>query len=69
MPHVMFWSHRFSLKFICLHAFVCARSEVAITASCADLESFVEGGPTLTTFFFFFKLFLVYEGRGDPNTT
>ena len=31
--------------------------------SCADLESFFRGGPTLTTFFF------VDEGRDHPNTT
>ena len=34
---------------------------------CADPESFVRGGPTLTGFFLFF--FLVDEGREDPNTT
>ena len=32
---------------------------------CADPESFVRGGPTLTTVFFF----LVDEERDDPNTT
>ena len=32
--------------------------------SCADAESFFSGGPTLTTF-----IFLVDEGREDPNTT
>ena len=32
---------------------------------CADSESFVRGGPTLTTFF----IFLVDEGREDPSTT
>ena len=31
--------------------------------SCADPESFVRGGPTLTTFF------RVDEGRDNPNTT
>ena len=31
---------------------------------CADPESFVRGGPTLTTFFF-----SVDEGREDQNTT
>ena len=31
-------------------------------ASCADPESFVRGGPTLT-------MFLVNKGRKDPNTT
>ena len=30
--------------------------------TCADPESFVRGGPTLTTFFKF------DEGRDDPNT-
>ena len=34
--------------------------------TCADPESIVRGGPTLTRFFFFF---LVDEGREDPNTT
>ena len=34
-----------------------------IVYTCADPESFVRGGPTLTTFF------LVGEGRDDPNTT
>ena len=33
--------------------------------SCADPESFVRGGPTLTAFFFF----LVDEGRDSTNTT
>ena len=33
----------------------------------ADPESFFRGGPTLTTFLFL--LFLVDEGREDPNTT
>ena len=36
--------------------------------SCADPESFVRGGPTLTTFFFLL-FFLVDEGREDPSTT
>ena len=31
--------------------------------TCADPESFVRGGPTLTT------IFLIDEGREDPNTT
>ena len=31
---------------------------------CADPERFVRWGPTLTTFF---SLFLVDEGREDPN--
>ena len=31
---------------------------------CANPESFVRAGPTLTTFY----LFLVDEGREDPNT-
>ena len=35
--------------------------------ACADQESFVRGGPTLTTFFFL--SFLGDEGRKDPNTT
>ena len=30
--------------------------------ACVDLESYVKGGPTLTTFFF--RFFLVHEGRG-----
>ena len=34
--------------------------------SCADLESFVRVGPSLT---FFFVVFLVDEGRKDQNTT
>ena len=33
------------------------------TQACADPESFVRGGPTLTLFF------LVDEERKDPNTT
>ena len=33
---------------------------------CADLESFVRGGPNLITFFF--VCFLVDEGIEDPNT-
>ena len=33
-----------------------------LTFSCADPESFARGGPTLI-------IFLVYEGRNDPNTT
>ena len=33
--------------------------------ACADLESFVRGGPTLT---FFGDLFLVDEGREDPSS-
>ena len=32
--------------------------------ACAGSESFVRGGPSLTTFFFF-----VDEGREDPNST
>ena len=35
--------------------------------ACADPESFVRGGSTLTTFFSF--LFYFDEGRKDPNTT
>ena len=34
--------------------------------SCADPESFFRGGTTFFTFFFSF-LFLVDEGREDPN--
>ena len=34
----------------------------SVCQSCADPESFVRGGPTLTTF-------LIDEGRDDPNTT
>ena len=37
--------------------------------TCADPDSFVRGGPALTTFCFLFVSFLVYEGREDPNTT
>ena len=37
--------------------------------SCADTESFVRGGPALTFFWFFLLVFLVDEGRQDPNTT
>ena len=33
--------------------------------SCADPESFIRGGPTLT----FFVCYLVDEGREDPNIT
>ena len=42
------------------------------TPACADPESFVRGGPTiLTTFFFnyFLKIFLADKGREDPITT
>ena len=35
--------------------------------TCADLENFARGGPTLTMFFFFF--FFFDEGREDPNGT
>ena len=35
---------------------------------CADPESFIRGGPTLTTFFFIF-IFLFDEGRENPGTT
>ena len=35
---------------------------------CADPESFVRGGPTLTIFFFFF-FFFFYEGRENPITS
>ena len=35
--------------------------------SCADPESFVRGGPTVTTFFH--VVFLVDEGREGPKTT
>ena len=34
--------------------------------TCADPESFIRGGPTLT---FFFVFVLGDEGREDPNTT
>ena len=34
---------------------------------CTDPERFDRGGPTLTTFFV--VVFLVDEGREDPNTT
>ena len=37
--------------------------------SCADPESFVREGPTLTTFYFFIFFFLLYGGKKDPNTT
>ena len=37
-----------------------------IAIACADPESFVRGGLTLTRFF---CCFLVDEGRKDPNTT
>ena len=37
------------------------------TETCADPESFVIGGPTLTTFFFV-VLFFLDEGVEDPNT-
>ena len=38
--------------------------------TCADPESFVRGGPTLTFFFFLlFFFFLVDESREDPSTT
>ena len=46
--------------------------------ACADPESFVRGGLTLTTFFFlfffslffsFFSFFSLMRGRKDPNTT
>ena len=36
------------------------------TPSCTDPESFIRGGPTIGRFF---VLFLVDEGRKDPNTT
>ena len=40
------------------------------TEICADLERFVIGGPTITTFFLFFVvLYFLDEGKGDPNTT
>ena len=44
------------------------RSNILIIrlVSCADPESFVRGGPTLTMFFF---VFLGDEGREDPSTT
>ena len=40
-------------------------SETSV-APCADPESFVRGGPTLTMFLYFF---LLDEGRKDLNTT
>ena len=36
--------------------------------SCADPESFIRGGPNLTTFLFFL-FFRFDEGRKDQNTT
>ena len=40
------------------------------TGTYADPESYVIGGPTLTTFFFLFCCcFFVDEGIEDPNTT
>ena len=40
-------------------------------STCANPESFVRGGPTLTTFLFIYFLFicLADEGREDPSTT
>ena len=43
----------------CIHT---ARNTFDWTDSCADAESFVRGGPTLTKFFFVVVL-LVNEGR------
>ena len=40
---------------------------VFVDNPCADPESFVRGGPTMTTSFFVFVL--VDEGREDQNTT
>ena len=40
---------------------------VRVDNPCADPESFVRGGPTMTTSFLFFVL--VDEGREDLNTT
>ena len=37
-----------------------------MTRACANPESFVRGGPTLTTFF---VCFFVDDGREVPNTT
>ena len=62
-------------KFICRKCCLCdvdisirlSACHILVMAAhlpCADPESFVRGGPTLTTFFF-----LVNEGRDDPNTT
>ena len=45
-------------------SFQLPKDEKQVPISCADPESFVRGGPTLTTFFFKFD-----EGRKDPNTT
>ena len=39
------------------------------TGTYADPESYVIGGPTLTTFFLFCCCFFVDEGIEDPNTT
>ena len=41
--------------------------QVRRLVSCTDPESFVREGPTLTSFFLF--VFLVDEGREDPNTS
>ena len=42
------------------------RNWAFVQSACADPESCVREGPTLTTFFYFF---LVEEGRDDPNST
>ena len=49
------WASKWYLKnfVVCLHSYF----------ECADPESFVRGGPTQTTLFFFY--FLVDEGRTD----
>ena len=39
------------------------------TGTYADPESYVIGGPTLTSFFCFVAVFFVDEGIEDPNTT
>ena len=39
-----------------------------VEVACADTETFVRGGPTLTTFFFVFLSFF-NAGKEDSNTT
>ena len=53
------------MKFISLKYFESTVVE-PWSVTCADPESFVRGGPTLTFFLF---VFLFDEGREDPNTT
>ena len=38
-------------------------------STCADPETIVRGGPTLTTFFVFVFVFFLVERRDDPNAT